>query len=33
MATFELPFGSFIGFAGLVIALWGHVLKPWYFPG
>jgi len=32
MATFELPFGSFIGFAGLVIALWGHVLKPWYFP-
>ena len=32
MATFELPFGSFIGFAGLVVALWGHVLKPWYFP-
>jgi len=33
MATFELPFGSFIGFAGLVVALWGHVLKPLYFPG
>jgi len=32
MATFELPFGSFIGFAGLVVALWGHVVKPWYFP-
>ena len=34
MATYELPFGSFIGLAGLVVALWGHVMKPWYFgPG
>ena len=30
---YPLPFGSFIGFAGLVVGLWGHVLKPWYFPG
>ena len=27
MATYELPFGSFIGAAGLVVALWGHVLR------
>jgi leader peptidase (prepilin peptidase)/N-methyltransferase len=31
MATYELPFGSFIGLAGLVVALWGHVVKIWYF--
>ena len=31
MSTYELPFGSFIGLAGLVVALWGHVVKPWYF--
>jgi leader peptidase (prepilin peptidase)/N-methyltransferase len=31
MATYELPFGSFIGLAGLVVALWGHVVKVWYF--
>jgi leader peptidase (prepilin peptidase)/N-methyltransferase len=29
MATYELPFGSFIGLAGLVVALWGHVMKVW----
>jgi leader peptidase (prepilin peptidase) / N-methyltransferase len=34
MSTYELPFGSFIGLAGLVVALWGHVVKVWYFgPG
>ena len=27
MSTYELPFGSFIGTAGLAIAFWGHVLK------
>ena len=26
MSTYELPFGSFIGLAGLVMAFWGHVL-------
>jgi leader peptidase (prepilin peptidase)/N-methyltransferase len=31
MSTYELPFGSFIGLAGLVVALWGHVVRPWYF--
>jgi leader peptidase (prepilin peptidase)/N-methyltransferase len=34
MSTYELPFGSFIALAGLGVALWGHVVKPWYFgPG
>ncbi|MCU1337879.1 MAG: type 4 prepilin peptidase 1 [Bryobacterales bacterium] len=33
MSTYELPFGSFIGLAGLVVALWGHVVRPWYFGG
>ena len=27
-STYELPYGSFIGAAGLAIALWVHVLKP-----
>jgi leader peptidase (prepilin peptidase)/N-methyltransferase len=27
MSTYELPFGSFIGLAGLAVALWGHVVK------
>lgn len=31
MSTYELPFGSFIGLAGLVVALWGHVIRPWVF--
>ena len=31
MSTYELPFGSFIGLAGLVVALWGHVIRVWYF--
>jgi leader peptidase (prepilin peptidase)/N-methyltransferase len=31
MATYELPFGSFIGLAGLIVTLWGHVVRPWYF--
>jgi leader peptidase (prepilin peptidase)/N-methyltransferase len=31
MSTYELPFGSFIGLAGLAVALWGHVVKPVYF--
>jgi leader peptidase (prepilin peptidase) / N-methyltransferase len=31
MSTYELPFGSFIGLAGLVVALWGHVVRPWVF--
>jgi leader peptidase (prepilin peptidase)/N-methyltransferase len=31
MSTYELPFGSFIGLAGLAVALWGHVITPWYF--
>jgi leader peptidase (prepilin peptidase)/N-methyltransferase len=26
-STYELPYGSFIGAAGLAIALWAHVLK------
>jgi len=26
-STYELPYGSFIGAAGLAIALWSHVLK------
>jgi leader peptidase (prepilin peptidase)/N-methyltransferase len=29
MSTYELPFGSFIGLAGLVVALWGHVVRIW----
>jgi len=33
MATYELPFGSFIGLAGLVVALWGHVVRVGYFGG
>ena len=33
MSTYELPFGSFIGLAGLAVALWGHVVRPWYFGG
>ncbi len=33
MSTYELPFGSFIGLAGLVVALWGHVVRVWYFGG
>jgi len=27
-STYELPYGSFIGAAGLALALWIHVLKP-----
>jgi hypothetical protein len=26
-STYELPYGSFIGAAGLALALWAHVLK------
>src|SRR5581483_93007 len=33
MSTYELPFGSFIGLAGLVVALWGHVIRVWYSGG
>ena len=27
IATYELPFGSFIGVAGLAVALWSHVFR------
>ena len=30
MATYELPFGSFLGAAGLLIALLGRVLSVWF---
>jgi leader peptidase (prepilin peptidase)/N-methyltransferase len=29
--TYELPYGSFLGAAGLALALWGHVLRPGFF--
>ncbi len=29
-STYELPFGSFLGFAALIVALWGNVVAAWY---
>jgi leader peptidase (prepilin peptidase)/N-methyltransferase len=29
-ATYELPFGSFLGVAALIVALWGQVFSTWY---
>jgi leader peptidase (prepilin peptidase)/N-methyltransferase len=30
MSTYEIPFGSFLGGAALVIAMWTHVIHVWY---
>jgi len=32
-SRYQLPFGSFLGFAALVLALWGYVVKPGFFGG
>jgi leader peptidase (prepilin peptidase)/N-methyltransferase len=29
MATFEIPFGSFLGGAALALAMWNHVVRIW----
>ncbi|MEP7354174.1 MAG: prepilin peptidase [Acidobacteriota bacterium] len=29
-STYEMPFGSFLGVAGLIVALWGPVIAVWY---
>jgi leader peptidase (prepilin peptidase)/N-methyltransferase len=29
-ATYELPFGSFLGLAALLVAMWGRVVAEWY---
>jgi leader peptidase (prepilin peptidase)/N-methyltransferase len=32
-SRYQLPFGSFLGLAALVLALWGYVVKPGFFGG
>jgi len=29
-STYELPFGSFLGLAGLAVAMYGEVVVVWY---